>query len=518
LAKKSIRLEYSGLIIFVAYLISIITGLIFTFMVARASYKIYTVSGVQHTELDLWVNINDVVPYFLLMSGVLPFWVMRSVAREKGGATKTGIIANLIISAVATLAYLAFIPFITSALGVSGTYLLVYFLMAIEILEYYSINVLEAYFQAKIPQTVGYGMLVQQVFKVIIGYLIIVRLDQPLVGAVVGTLAGFAVQIVYYSRLIAEELKQRIEWGQVKEWLKASTATIYNVVGSQIAAYIFIMLFQYGGANGRSIFYVATAVTAVITYSEYLAYALYPKLLAEKRREDITTSLRMVLMFAIPMTIGAIALSNSLIVLLVPDYSFAGPVLIVLAIDAFVTAVSSVLGSVITGFETIDERGQLSLRRLVKSRLWMAFSLPYLHSAVTLPTAYYVLTRYAYHQPYYAALYVSIINSSGHFAMFLIQYAIVRKMTKISAPWRSAAKYTFAGAVMGALLYLIPHTTRLPVTLAMTVLGAVIYFPLLMAIDKEARTLPRNVMNEIRRRTKKTETEQPRTRRPQSIR
>jgi hypothetical protein len=40
----------------------------------------------------------------------------------------------------------------------------------------------------------------------------------------------------------------------------------------------------------------------------------------------------------------------------------------------------------------------------------------------------------------------------------------------------------------------------------MTILGAIIYFPLLMVIDKEARSLPRSIMNEIRRRTKKTGT------------
>jgi O-antigen/teichoic acid export membrane protein len=507
LTKKNIRLEYSGLIIFAAYVISIVTGLIFMFILSRALVKTYTVDGTTHSEYDLWFNINDVVPYFLLMSSVLPFWIMRSVARGKGEGLKTGIVANLIISAVAALVYIIFVPFITSSLGVSTAYLLVYFLMAIEILEYYSITALEAYFQARVPQTVGYGMLVQQVCKVVLGYIIIIRLDLTLLGAAVATLAGFGVQIVYYLRLLAVELKERIAWGQVREWLKGSVATIYNVVGNQIAAFIYLMLFQYGGNNGRGIVGAAAAVTAVITYSWYLAYALYPRLLAEKRSEDITRSLRMVLMFAIPMTIGAIALSNSYIVLLGPDYSAAWPVLIVLALDAFIMSVSSVYGSVLYAFETVDESAKLSLRRLVKSRLWMAFSLPYLHSAITLPTAYYVLTRYAYKQPYYAALYVSIINSSGHFIMFLIQYAIVRKMTRITVSWRSIAKYTLAAAVMGTLLYLIPHTTRLSMTLVMTVLGAIIYFPLLMAIDKEARSLPRSVMNEIRRRTGKTETE-----------
>jgi hypothetical protein len=506
LAKKNIRLEYSGFIIFAAYMVSIVTGLIFQFMVARALYKTYTVDSVTRSEYDLWLNINDVVPYFTLMSGVLPFWIMRFAARGKGEAAKTGIIANLTISAIATLVYLLLVSFITSALRISATYLPVYFLVAIQIIELYSIAVLEACLQAKVPQTIGYGMLVQQVCKVVLGYVLIIRLDQPLLGVVVTTIASFALQTVYYLKLLAPELKQRIEWEYVKEWLKGSVATIYSVVGSQIATFIFIMLFEYGGKDARGIVGAAAAVTTVITYSSFLAYALYPKLLAEKRREDITASLRMVLMFAIPMTVGAIALSNSFIVLLKPDYSFAGPVLIVLAIDAFITVIASILASVLYGFETVDDNAKLSLRQLAKSRLWMAFSLPYLHSAITLPTTYYVLTNYAYNQPFYAALYVSIINSSAHFAMFLIQYSIVRKMAKISVPWRSVAKYALAAAVMGSVLYLIPHTTRLPMTLVETALGGIIYLALLMAIDKEARSLLSSIMREIKRRMKKTET------------
>jgi hypothetical protein len=431
---------------------------------------------------------------------------MRFSARGKGEAAKTGIIANLTISAIATLVYLLLVSFITSALRISATYLPVYFLMAIQIMEFYSIAVLEACLQAKVPQTIGYGMLVQQVCKVVLGYVLIIRLDQSLLGVVVTTIAAFALQTVYYLKLLAQELKQRIEWRYVKEWLKGSVATIYSVVGGQIAAFIFIMLFEYGGKDARGIVGAAVAVTTVITYSSFLAYALYPKLLAEKRREDITASLRMVLMFAIPMTVGAIALSNSFIVLLKPDYSFAGPVLIVLAIDAFITVIASIFVSVLYGFETVDDNAKLSLRQLAKSRLWMAFSLPYLCSAITLPTTYYVLTNYAYNQPFYAALYVSIINSSAHFAMLLIQYSIARKMARISVPWRSVAKYALAAAVMGSVLYLIPHTTRLPMTLVETALGGIIYLALLMAIDKEARSLPSSIMHEIKRRMKKTET------------
>jgi len=487
--KKELRLQYSGFVIFAAKLLSVATGLIFQFMIARST------TG---PEYDLWFNINDLLAYFTLLTGVLPFWVMRFVVREKEGAVKTGLLANLSVSVIATSIYILFIPLIISALGISENYLFLYFLVSIQIIELYSMSLWEACLQATMPQKVGYGWLVQQFCKVILGYILIIVFQQPLLGAVLSTVVAFFIQIIYYSKLLLEELKQRIRWEYIKEWLKGSVASIYNVIGNQVAALVFIMLFVYGGVGGRGRYGVAMSIANVITYSSFLAFALYPKLLAERKHEDITASLKMVLMFAIPLTAGAIALADSYITLFRVEYPDAAPVLIVLAIDALILTISGIYSSVLFGVETFDERAKISFKELAKSRLFFSFSLPYLHSAITLPTVFYVLTTYANNQPLQAALYVSIINSSAHFAMFLILYCIVRKMVRIQIPWVNISKYVFAAAVMAIILFIV-HPTRISLVLAMTVVGGIIYLVLLMTIDKETRMLPRTLWKEIRR-------------------
>jgi len=499
LTKREIRLQYSGFVIFAAKLLSIATGFIFQVMIARAT----SLPG-HEPEYDLWFNINDIAIYFTLLAGVLPFWTMRFVAREKEGAVKTGIFSNLAISIIATLIYLPLVPLITSALGISANYVSLYFVISIQIIEFHSLNMLEACLQARIPHTIGYGLLVQQFCKVILGYVLIIQLQQPLLGAVVASVVAFLIQIVYYFKLLAQELKQKTRWEYAKEWLKGSIANIYNVVGNQIATYIFIMLFAYGGEGARGRYGAAVQITNVITYSAFLAFALYPKLLAERKREDIATSFKMVLMFAIPMTAGAISLSNSYIIILKSEYIETAPVLIVLAIDALVSVVSGLFSSVLFGFERFDEEAKISLSELAKSRLLVVFSLPYLHSAITLPTAFYVLTTYAQNQPFQAALYVSIINSSVRFAMFLLLCVIVRKMIRLDIPWSNIAKYLFASAVMATALSLIPHPTTISLTLGITAIGGIIYLSLLMAIDKEARMLAIAVWRELKSKVKGT--------------
>lgn len=493
MAKNEIRLQYSGFVIFTAKMLSIATGLIFQLMIARTTTE---------AEYGIWFNIGDVLAYFTLLAGVLPFWTMRFVARAEEGAAKTGILANFTISIIATLIYLPLVPIITSALGISQKYLLLYSLLPLQMIETHIISALEACLRAKIPQTLGYGLLTAEICKVILGYTFIIKFQQPLLGALLSLIIAFTIQIAYYFKLLTEELKQHAKWPYIKEWLKGSVANIYNVIGNQIAAFIFIILFAHGGEAARSNYGAAAQIANTITYSSFLAFALYPKLLTEKNSQDITTSLKMVLMFAIPMTAGAIAIPDSYLTIMKDVYKGAWPVLVVLALDALVATASTFFSFVLFGLERIDEKAQISFRKLAKSRLFIAFSLPYIHSAITLPTAFYILTTYTQKQPLQSALYVSIINSTARFAMFLILYVIVRKMIIISIPWKKIAKYVFASAIMATILFVIPHQTRIYLTLIVTALGGIIYLALLMAIDKEARLLAKSVWQEIKFKVK----------------
>jgi hypothetical protein len=431
---------------------------------------------------------------------------MRFATRQKEGSIKTGILANLAVSGIAALVYLSLIPLITAALGISQTYLAVYFVTVILIIETYLTTILEASLQARMPQAIGYGLIVLQIARVILGYVLIVYLHLLLFGAVVATLAASVPQILYYLKLLAQELKQKTELGYIWEWMKGSLVNVYNLVGNQVANYIFIILFTYGGENARGELGAGATIVIVITYSSFLAYALYPKLLMERKREDITTALKMVLMFAIPLTVGAIALSDSYITMLTNKYTDAGPVLIVLAMDSFVVVISTFYSNVLYGVENVDEGSQLSLRQLAKSRLFIAFSLPYLHSLITIPTAFILLSNYARNQPFQAALYVSMITAVARFAMFLILYVIVRKMIKLHIPWKTIAKYVFAAAVMGTILYVIPHPIETLSTLAETAAGGLIYLAIIMAIDKEARALPNSALKELKHRWRKPTT------------
>jgi hypothetical protein len=168
-----------------------------------------------------------------------------------------------------------------------------------------------------------------------------------------------------------------------------------------------------------------------------------------------------------------------------------------LAVNALCSSLSQVFNSVVMGTEGLDTKAKISFRELTKSRIFHIFTLPYIQSAITLPTTSFALFHIAKTQ-LEAATYLALISLIVGLAMLLCRYIIARKCLTFDFPWKNAAKYIAASAVMAAPLLAIPHPTRLLLTLGFTVLGGIIYFGILAAIDQEARELTKSILNEIK--------------------
>ncbi|MEM1767446.1 MAG: hypothetical protein QXD86_05840 [Candidatus Bathyarchaeia archaeon] len=384
MAKSEVRVQYSGFVIFTSKLLSIVTGLAFQLMVART---------VTTGEYGVWFNINDLVAYFTIFAGVLPFWAMRFASRGAEGAIKTGIISNFSISIVAATLYIITISLVSPTLGVEK-YTLIYMLGAIQIVECFLISVLEEFLRARKPQAIGYGLLMSELFKVFLGYVMIFRLGEALRGAIISIISAVAIQLMYYFIMIREDLREKSRIDYVKEWIKGSILNVYSIVGAQINNLIFILLFVYGGEEARGYYGAAAQIATVITYSSFLAFALYPKLLSGGNTRDVAQSLKTVLMFALPMTFGAFSLSDSYLLMLKSEYREAQLILMILAIDAFLATLSNFLSFILYGLEKVDEKWQISFRKLLRSKIFLGFSLPYLQASITVPTTFFILTTY----------------------------------------------------------------------------------------------------------------------------
>jgi O-antigen/teichoic acid export membrane protein len=489
LEKDEIRLHYSGLIVFAAQMLSLATGLIFTLLLTR---------NMTQQEYGIWANIFDVAGYFLLLSGVFPFWTMRFVAHQKQGAAKTGFLVNLVFSLIFAFVYVSLTPFLTAAFNIGGTYVFMYLIASAQIINMHLIAALESVLRARRPQAIGYGLLIEEGFKIALAYVLIVRLQQLFLGALLSLIIAAAVQILYYLKLTWKELKQKTQLAYVREWLKYSSVNIYNAVGNQLSASSIILLFLLGGQAARGNYQAAMTYAGIIGYSLSLSYALYPTLLTKNNLEDVTSTLKTVLMTAIPLATIVLSLPQSLLTILHVHYNEATPILVLLTLDAFVVLISQFYSSVIFGVERLDEKAMIPFKELVRSRIFKVFTLPYIQAAISIPTCLYFLTQYAGGWQVNAAVFVTAINLAAHIVTALIQYAMMHKSVRIDVPWKSIGKYILASAVSAAFLYMLPDTTTLLLTLAVVLAGSAIYAAVLLAIDKDARSIVRAIWHEVK--------------------
>jgi hypothetical protein len=309
-------------------------------------------------------------------------------------------------------------------------------------------------------------------------------------GAALSLVIAFAVKVCFYIKILFKELRQKLVFAYVREWVKGSAFNIYNVIGDRIAAIMFLMITWYGTETANSYYYATSQIANIIAYSAFLAFALTPKLLSENKLGEATMSLKLVLLFAVPMAAGVLALPSSYLVFLKEsgEYIVATPVLMILAIDALILTISTIFNYVLMGIERVDEKAKIPFLEVAKSKLFIAFSLPYAHAAITLPTAFYAMTFLAHNDPLLVVMYITGINTMGHTVMFLVQYYVVSRATKFQIPWNSIGKYAIASTAMAAILYF-THPTRRLTTLIVTAIGGAVYISVLLAIDKGTRSL-----------------------------
>jgi hypothetical protein len=444
----------------------------------------------------VWNNILDLLAWFSLPAYIIPFWAGRFTARGSVESGKTGLATNFIISLIVFPIYLIFVLIAAASniLHVSQAQILPYILATLQLIESYLIVALEGILQMKRPQMIGYGSLALEVTKVLVGITLIPWLK--LTGAVSVMVIASFIQIIFYLRFTISEFKVKTRWSYVREWLKVSFFNIFSLVGQKLPILNLLVLYIFSG-DARGFYGAAYTISATVSYSSSLAFALYPRLLSKKRAEDVANSLRLVLMFAIPMAVGCIVLADSYVTILNEQFRAAGLVSIVLTLSILAGSMSTFFETVVYGMENVDEKAKIPIKALVKSRIFKLASLPYFYSLFTLPTLFFVLT-FILKQPLESALFLTLIDLATGFVLLLLRYRLAKKSMQFDFPKKAVAKYCLASVFMIPLLILVPQPPRLFTAAIFTLLGAIVYFAVLCLIDKEAREIANSILKNIR--------------------
>jgi len=494
---SNIRLRYAGLMAYGTKIMSIFTGLIFSIIVTR-----------RLTEVDfgIWQIIGLIIGYVLVPSSITNYWVTRYIARGAKVA-KTGLIMNLIIALIATMAYiLASIP-IAQRLQSP----LVYFIVAgFQIILHYTLSTLESIAQGIKPEVQSYGFLLFEVAKVVLAIWLIMESKMGIIGAILAISFAQIAQILLLALMIKDKIASKFDKEFAKEWLKVFWLPIFGNLSGILSSLDGLIVSSITGSPlPLTYFKVPNIISNIITYSGSLSIALYPKLLGGGGKRDVEASIRFVLMFGIPMSIGAFILARPLLYLLNPAYADLLWILRALIPTALILTLSGIFDVVLVGVEKVELNSKSKFKDFIKSKLFIVPSITYVSSIFYIIALIILLHLPNIWEFDYSCLALFWAILSFLIALFstIYRWILAKRVMDFKLQFISLLKYLFCSGIMAILLQLLKYNLEYIPTfsiyvisiLALVGFGALIYAMMLSIIDKEFRYLALAVFSNMKR-------------------
>jgi len=291
---------------------------------------------------------------------------------------------SLSISSLSALATTTF--FIALAEDLSkqvNTPYIVFVIAAIEIPLISAYTVLEAALTAHRPERVYYAMIIQEFVKLPIAVVVVLLLKLGLLGAILAAIAGYVARVFTSFLFVREIGLGRLEWRTASRILSRAWLPLYSGLQNYIAELQFIVVVLIVGT--AEVLGYASAVLligSIVAVSGNLSAGLYPKLLQSQSPGAVETSLKMVLLMAIPTSVGAFVLSEHILNILRPEYKAVAPILLIALPGALVYLVNNIIDVAMTGQERADFDDSADFKKLVRSRLFLTPTINIIQSVV----------------------------------------------------------------------------------------------------------------------------------------
>lgn len=326
-------------------------------------------------------------------------------------------------------------------------------------------------------------------------------MKQSLVGAILAVIAAQLSKVLYLLIVTLPLVKEgSLKLEHIVRFTKLAWIPLYCNIASYVNTLdVYIIVYFTQTTLPVALFRVAFILSSIVFYSASFSSALYPRILAKKAGKDVEETLRLTLMFAIPMTTGLIVLAKPVLCIFGVKYLAAYELLIILTAVFLILSTSRVFETVILGAEEVDLNKKARFKEYLKSNLFLLPTVQYLvHGAYLLLLAVVMALK-----PLDAALAWSIVFAASKIALTLWEYTYSKKLVEFKLPFKSIAKYLLASTVMVAVLLALKADKVIEVKIFTLMLkltpylfiGIVVYFAVLLAIDKYSRELLKGTLN-----------------------
>lgn len=489
---SSIRLKYSGLVNFASRMISVATGLLFTILVTRR---------LSEELFGTWQFYASLLSYFTIPSSIANYWLTRFVGRGKPAA-KSGVFFNSIVSLLSATLFIVLSPVFSASVSIDASTILAFILWIIVI---HHTSSLESVCYGAEPHIVGYGTIVFETSKVVIGAILVGYFRLSLMGAVLAVDSAMIIQALYYSIKLSKHFKGPFMPKEVGRWFKMGwiplTSIAPGLVSSQDALALTLLT---GSLLPVAYIRAANIFAGVIFFAGALAVGLYPRLLSGGTGKDIKESLELVLLFLIPMTLGQLILAEPLLYLLREGYAPVYNVLRIMVLCSAVIVMKNFFSTIMLGVEKTDVDEKASWKQLMKSYLMKIPLIDFAGSVAYVATAAVMVKILNDLKSPWTLISMSAALCSLFVNLFTTLYffTLSKRLVSFDLDFRRVSKMFISGLAMSAILLLLyPESAKsgqiifvLTSLMPVILFGAVVYFATLCLIDGESRVLLKSVL------------------------
>lgn len=493
---SNIRVHYSGFVAFIAGLISVGFGLIFTLTITRRLLP---------EEYGVWGLLLSIVNYLLISEVIFSYWSTRQIARSED-IGKSSILSSMLLSILMLPIFAVYVFFVSESSDAQFEILLLG--LALIPVSFIS-QTLAAINLGHKPHVVSYAQIIFQVVKIPVALITVVIFNFDVFGVVIALFIAFLGKIFVQLYFAREKLKGKFNFQKFKWWIRFSWIPLFGHLPNylqtiDVAIYSLIT----GSVIGIAYYHVAYAIAAIVGHSGVISQALYPKLLANKTFEGITKNINHMLYFGILLVGISIIFSKPALYALNPLYQNVWPVVIIISFRIFLQALRTIPIYIIFGTEQIDTENNPKFSKLIKSNLFkipkflIIFNMCYVVGLIV----FLQLSSNSFSE-LDLVFWWSMIGLIVEIPISVFLWMYSRKYVKFSFPIISPLKYllgmfaliTFFLLTSDQILNYEPSIYDfLPSLFIELVFCIAIYIGLTYLIDKETRNLFRSIFNEIR--------------------
>ncbi len=474
-----IRVRLSGFILFTSNLLSFLFGFIFIVLISR---------NLTQSDLGLWFYIGSIITYFEFLVKVLPFWATRDFARGRLIA-KTSIISSTVISIPLTLIFLS-LSGILSKLSQASIHPFIVASLLIPI--YYASSSINSIMYVRYPQKVGWRVPLIDGLKIPIGLYL---LPHGLTGVLVAVVIANLVYVIYGIYAIRGEIEKSFD----KDWLKSRIRhfwlpTIQSAVGYVNSASDQFLIGTLLSPLQLSTYGVGVTISNAVRTSSQLSLPFTMSVLSKTStsREEVSSIMKFVTIFVVPMLIGGIILSRELFGIFGPIYRDSARILWPLLSSAVLTSYSTILYGVISGLEKIDYSLKVDSKTLLRSKLFKLTLIDYSTTATLIVLSIITIPWIGTLGAALARLIVASISFTI-LSIMCIEYLNLTKILK-------DVGITTIACIPMAIYLILFEPIRTVSTLFAIAIASTIFFVSLYLIDKESRRLIKTFLQETTRK------------------